>query len=670
MFKSKIFAILLAAVTIFAMPAPDALAAEPSLSAAPADIASLTALSAPNTDGASLSTATATAPTEPPEAQLSGISAPGANVAESPETAAATDSTKLLTVSTTALDVSYLTPAPGADATQMTFSWHTAAYAEKPKVRIWKDGGAKMEYAGTCSSSVSGLTNLYYNGAAVTGLEPDTAYEYQVGDGKGRWSERHAVRTRNPDAFSYLIVGDPQIGASNTAADTASWLNAMDIMTHYFPDAAFLAGTGDQIETAGTLAHYTGFFSPAQMASMPFASAMGNHEGSGANTRTVYNPPNADGVQNYWYRYGDTLFMVWNCTTGSTTSMRSFLKNAIDANPDAKWKILTFHYDVYGQGSAHSGGLDGTQYGTLYVPVIDEFGIDVVFNGHDHSYNRTFPLYAGECQDSEPEQSVNPEGTVYFSLNSSTGSKYYGLLQKFYYTAAMQQANRPHFSVVDIDSVSFTCTTYQIETTNQITKVDSYTIIKTEETGLPELLVKIDAHLIKAGDYIKVETAFTSEVESNAAALNIGFDTTKFEFRGFSAADGVTLLNTESNDSGVVFTLMAPGYKLKKIGEILLSAKESADLGNADYSVSARVTAVLRLVGGNKVLATGSSASATFSAGDNVPTEISLIDLSNIIDKFGSTNADPDWRNFRIYDINNNGEIDIFDIAYFARLVR
>jgi hypothetical protein len=571
-----------------------------------------------------------------------------------------------------AFEASYLTIAPGADTTQFTFSWHSATRADNPVVRIWKDGGQKTEFMGVCSTSVSGLTGKFYNGVTVTGLEPGTDYTYQAGDGEGNWSEEYTAKTGNPDSFSYLIVGDPQIGASNTAADTGAWIKAMDIMEQNFPDAAFLAGTGDQIETAGTLAHYTGFFTPSQMTSLPFASCMGNHEGSGANTRTVYNPPNADSLQNYWYRYGNALFLVWNCTTGSPGSMRTFLKNAVDANPDAVWKILTFHYDVYGQGSAHSGGLDGTQYGVQYVPVIDEFDIDVVFNGHDHSYNRTYPLLGGVCQEetfAPSGESVDPDGTVYFSLNSSTGSKYYSLLQKFYYTAAMQQANRPHFSVVDMTRGSFACSTYQIEADNALTLIDSYSIVKSEIVEVPALVVDTDAHLVKKGDYFKVNASFEEEVTSNAAVLNVGFDSSKFEYRGFTASAGVTVLNTEITNTGVSFTVMASDYKLKKFGEILFSAKESADLGNEDHSIKAEVSAVVKTADGDKILVK-SSGSASFTTGAALPTEISLIELSDIIDLFGTDKTASNWTKCKIYDINNNGQIDIFDIAYFARLVK
>ena len=582
------------------------------------------------------------------------------------------------------LDVSYLTLAPGSDATQFTFSWHTAARTNNPVVRIWKDGGVATEFTGTCSSSTSGLTSKYYNGVTVTGLQADTAYTYQVGDGSGNWSDEYTTKTGNSNAFSYLIVGDPQIGSSNVTTDTNAWINTMNLMKQNFPNAVFLAGTGDQIETSGTLTHYTGFFAPAQMLSLPFASCMGNHEGSGANTRTVYNPPNADSVQNYWYRYGNTLFMVWNCTTGSPSTMRTFLTNAIAQNEDASWRILNFHYDVYGQGSSHALS-DGKTYRDQYVTVIDEFDIDVVFNGHDHSYNRSYPMkWSGSSGTSntigvQPEtfgpngESIDPTGTVYFSLNSSTGSKYYSLIAQQTYTAKQQQANRPHFSVVDMTSNSFTCTTYQIETNSSLTKIDTYTIKKTIGTGEPdipmELILTTSKYIVRPDEYFNVSVTFPEKIESNVVQLDLTFDPDKFDFAGYNTADGATLLKRDFGAGYASTLVMLPSYGMESLGSVMLKAKN--DIGITSSTINANVTFVER--DGNLYKAIKEAGGAYIQKTNNAGTEEFIVDmilLSNLIDAFGMTSDNTNWVNYSHFDFNGNGEIDIFDIVTIAQMIK
>jgi hypothetical protein len=390
------------------------------------------------------------------------------------------------------LTVNYLSLSPGADATQLDFSWHTSV-ADSPVVRIWKLGSVAIDFTGTCSASVSTISGMYYNRVNVTGLQTNTAYTYQLGDGHGLWSAQYTTKTANPTSYSYLVFGDPQV-SSQTYGN--NWNNTLTQALTVNPNLAFMVSTGDNIDSV-TKAQYNYFFTPQQtFSSLPLATCMGNHEGSATTNFAFYNPPNADSAENYWYRVGNALFIVWNTNYGTPASMQTFLQNAINANLDATWKILTFHYDVYGQGSSHALS-DSKNYRDKYVSVIDQFNIDVVFNGHDHFYSRSYPMkWSGSAATSnnmgmqEPETfqtinnlnaSVNPTGTVYFSLSSASGQKYYSAAARQAYTAYMQpaQTNLRQFSIVDMTANTFNCTTYQINGDNSLTKVDTYAIAKT-----------------------------------------------------------------------------------------------------------------------------------------------------------------------------------------------
>jgi len=134
--------------------------------------------------------------------------------------------------------------------------------------------------------------------------------------------------------------------------------------------------------------------------------------------------------------------------------------NAIAANGDANWRVLNFHHVLYGQGAYTL--TDGVGLRARYAPVIEKYGIDVVFNGHDHAYSRSSPI----------------GGTVYVTLNSASGSKYYALSPKQPYTEAMNQAKRPNFSVAEITGNFFACATYQVNADDSVTEIDEFTIIK------------------------------------------------------------------------------------------------------------------------------------------------------------------------------------------------
>ena len=198
----------------------------------------------------------------------------------------------------TTLDVSYLMLAPGADETQLTFSWHTQAQVSDPVVRIYKQGDEAMVFHGESSTSTV-FTDMHQNKVTVTDLTADTTYTYQLGDGEDNWSIEYTTKTGNPASFSYLVYGDPQV-SSQTYGD--GWKNTLDLALSVNPDLAFMASTGDNID-AVTLAQYNYFFTPqTTFSSLPNAVCFGNHEGSSANNDVFYNPPNAANAHSdYWY---------------------------------------------------------------------------------------------------------------------------------------------------------------------------------------------------------------------------------------------------------------------------------------------------------------------------------------------------------------------------------
>lgn len=66
---------------------------------------------------------------------------------------------------------------------------------------------------------------------------------------------------------------------------------------------------------------------------------------------------------------------------------------------------------------------------------------------------------------SKKRESVDPEGILYMTAGSSSGSKYYDLTpRKQTYIASRWQEDVPTYSVVDIDSESFTINTYRTDT--------------------------------------------------------------------------------------------------------------------------------------------------------------------------------------------------------------
>ena len=54
----------------------------------------------------------------------------------------------------------------------------------------------------------------------------------------------------------------------------------------------------------------------------------------------------------------------------------------------SEWKIVFFHHPIYSSGEAHGSNVE---LRALIEPLIVQYGVDVVFTGHEHFYERIKP---------------------------------------------------------------------------------------------------------------------------------------------------------------------------------------------------------------------------------------------------------------------------------------
>lgn len=455
---------------------------------------------------------------------------------------------------------------PGADETQMNFAW----YSRKGEDAGFRYGKQADLSDGTDAEvkSTDAQEGYQSNKVTLTGLESGSVYYYQAG---GKAVSR--LETRDPDSFSFIFVGDPQIGSSNeekakkpedilkdtfktaqyesVMSDSFNWNHTLELAVEKAgSDPAFVLSAGDQIQTNakkvkdGTVSEieYAGYLSPEVLKSLPVATTVGNHDADNANYTWHFNVPNlstlgSNGIVggDYSFRYGDALFMMLNTQDTNVAEHRQFMEETIKANADCKWRIVTLHQDIYGSAE-HSNEPEITNLRYELVPIFEENDVDVVLTGHDHAYSRTYLLEGGkksfEYDDdsfeaqlekdidngdskeilftaplnikkntvdpdeitylqylaavmdtdaivSKKRESVDPEGILYMTAGSSSGSKYYDLTpRKQTYIASRWQEDVPTYSVVDIDSESFTINTYRTDTNEKID--EQVRIVKTK----------------------------------------------------------------------------------------------------------------------------------------------------------------------------------------------
>src|SRR3954471_22809866 len=341
----------------------------------------------------------------------------------------------------------------GANASQRVVSWYTSANtAQSVQVAPTSQlvGGEFPASAVTYPATITANTvNGGFNGHAVLdGLQENTAYSYRVG-AAGAWSSTYAFKTQSfTGDFDFLFFGDPQIGSSgDVPKDGAGWAETLNVSLTANPNAELLVSGGDQVETANTESQWTSFLASDKLRSYPWAATIGNHDVGGKAYDQHFWTPNTDrstpfysgntGTQSggdYWYIYKGVLFIHLNSNAyanGSDAAHLPYVTQVVQAHPEANYRVLVYHHSIYSPAD-HANDSDNQQRRKDFPTAFSNLGVDLVLQGHDHSYSRSYAIKNGakanaDEQPGAADVSEGPGGVIYVTGNSASGSKYYDL---------------------------------------------------------------------------------------------------------------------------------------------------------------------------------------------------------------------------------------------------
>ena len=380
--------------------------------------------------------------------------------------------------------------------------------------------------------------------AVATQLQPATTYSFRVGNAEG-WSEIGSFTTASDDKtenYSFIYITDTQ-----AQYDEMFDVSQKTVHTAYnmVPDAAFVLCNGDLVETSGSSNsewEYEQWFATMQDVWMkcPLVVAQGNHDTSSNsnfafhfNTDTTYNDKASvttamEGTV-YSFVRGDVLFMVINYEDwkkeGYFESLAAWMREQVEAHKDVKWRIATYHKNVFTGSRSHQDDADGKAVRAAMLPVFDELGINVALQGHDHIYEVIGPvnntnkiLIADEVEmvetvgeGGERENMTGKRGGIYdvsrgtlYFLNNSAGRKKYEPRNEEQMIASLEkhevenywglfsgkfgQTGEPTFSKVDVTPDTITVTTYTVDNAGEATEFDSFKIVKkSTETAVDEV---------------------------------------------------------------------------------------------------------------------------------------------------------------------------------------
>ena len=334
--------------------------------------------------------------------------------------------------STISKDREQISLSPGSDNSSVNFAWYTKEASGVQKLKIAENKrltNAKVyEAKQTKAVTDKDKTEYVSNKVTATDLKANTTYYYSY-QKDGQWTAPEKYTTDNGSKFSFIFVGDPQIGSSNelkgaateefynaqsaaVANDAFNWNTTLNqAMEKTGNKASFVLSSGDQIQSTkkkspnkaawGSEIEYSGYLSPDVLKNLPVATTVGNHDADNANYTYHFNTANASEFGSngkvggdYWFKHDNALFIMLNTQDTNVEEHRQFIEQTVAANKDCKWRIVTLHQDIYGSAE-HSNEPEITNLRYQLAPIFEDNKVDVVLTGHDHAYSRTQILKGG-----------------------------------------------------------------------------------------------------------------------------------------------------------------------------------------------------------------------------------------------------------------------------------
>lgn len=544
------------------------------------------------------------------------------------------------------MDTGKIVLTPGAKATDLNFAWYSEETGT-PTVKISTNQDMSGAKTVTGSADKINKNNSFKNYTASNKvalkdyLVENMTYYYQYSTNGVDWSDTYTYKTHSFSDYQAVLVGDPQIGASGSngqgtqddtdiAVNTYAWNKTLQKALGaggIAENASFILSAGDQIDysSSGTNGsgeiireqEYAGFLYPDVLRSTPLATTIGNHESMVDDYSLHYNNPNASTLGStesggdYYYSYGDTLFISLNSNSRNVEEHRQLMKEAVASHEDAKWKVVLFHHDIYGSGSPHSD-VDGANLRILFAPLMDEFNIDLCLTGHDHSYARTYQILDGKVIETDgvsenASKAYNPEGTLYIAAGSASGSKFYTLnTVKQYYIAERSNTPEPTFSTIDFSGDSLTIKTYDYngqkyandvtlskdgnaksieEMKNEVAAIDTVNVTSGSKNRIDEALIAVNTALDTRDDST-AETELQNKWNTTSDPLNYygyaqnGFaneNSTALK-RGYSSLLDKTLYENDSNKAVTTATIDEAYNKLATAKNEVVTKAEFAEV--------------------------------------------------------------------------------------------
>ena len=329
-------------------------------------------------------------------------------------------------------------------------SWASTGQAANPRVNIRDASGARRVIHAIQRSYTDGLNGqtVFTYHARVDGLLPSSTYQYSVtADNDSREKPLSADFTTAPAgraSFRWTSYGDLSTPIVSWALSSGQSRHAVEIVEHFKPLFHLLNGDlcyanqnpGAQTEVWADFGRNI----QNSAAFRPWMPCPGNHEIEFTNGPQGFNayltrfllPDNGTPFAGLWYQFrvGSALFIslsaddviyqdsgafvagpeplrpvpstgnapiepgtslyIHGYSGGAQTSWLEATLSAASGDKSIDWIIVQMHQDALSSSRNGNGSDKGIR--EAWLPLFDRYGVDLVLCGHDHDYERSWPV--------------------------------------------------------------------------------------------------------------------------------------------------------------------------------------------------------------------------------------------------------------------------------------
>lgn len=389
----------------------------------------------------------------------------------------------------------------------MAISWYTESAASDPKVVY--SNNSNLENNQTIAASVKIISGYYIYSVNIMNLASNKTYYYQVSSDSSNKREILNFTTapeRTSKTFKFMAYGD-------TRTQREQRTELAKKITTYFNDIDFYIHSGDIVENGLDQYQWNDYFTDVELLTkkIPGYFIEGNHENiNGFMYDNILLPSN--GLNSYYYSFkvGPLKFIGLNSYRDwavQTPWLEQELNDSAHDN-DTLWNFAFMHSPIFNSMASRP---DLTELINSWCPLFETYNLDVVFAGHNHYYERSYPMNRNkEIDDWSLYNYTNPTNPIYY-IAGSGGAPLYDRDENPIYSAHYNKTYHFIIGKVNVDDLK------------------EETSLVLETWAMPDdysnLFLIDNVTIVKKGALLKINNPLNNQLFGvNAPSFNITLD--------------------------------------------------------------------------------------------------------------------------------------------------